>query len=135
MPILNQQYTTIRPSISGEIIHQGILLETRLILLDTGADKSQISWDFCKSHNLIPTSGLSETTKTLYGTGKSHFFNNIEIKLLGNNGTFWSLKFAEGLRSIENSKYDFPIVLGMDVLSMSNFILNGKSKEFVLITH
>lgn len=103
--------------------------------MDTGADKSQISWDFCKSHNLIPTSGLSETTKTLYGTGKSHIFKNIEIKLLGNNGTFWLLKFAEGLGSIENSKYDFPIVLGMDVLSMSNFILNGKSKEFVLITY
>jgi hypothetical protein len=133
MPILTSRFTEIRPAINGSVYHQGILLEATVrMLIDTGAGKTAISHKLFLDNNITPL--RLGTTRTPYKKrAKTAIYQNVRIVLRDDAGITFELIFSE-IESIIGSTYDFPVILGMDVLDLGKFTLWGRdNKRFTLV--
>ncbi len=119
----------VRPTLEVRVYHQDTFLETVRILLDSGADKSYLSWDFCKKYNLV--SARPCLINTTYGQENGEEFEKISFELIGINKQEFRLNF-DNVVSIVDRSYDYQALLGMDLFAICVFTIDFKNKIFNL---
>ena len=130
MSHLTSYYITIRPAVHGSIYHLDTHLATALLLLDTGADMTAVSHSLLRNLNLQPVS--TGPGKTIYGKKVvTEYYKDFKLLLTADDNVIQHIILPE-ISCVKGTDYDFPVVIGMDVLSMCTFLLDGQSKHFTL---
>lgn len=109
-----------RPTAKANIFHQGKLLATTRVLLDTGADITYLSHSFCQEHKLIEEKDWSGTSKSPFGKDlKTFMITNISIELIDDSSE--EIKYRidfDNVRTIPETNYNYPAIVGVDGLSV-----------------